>query len=151
MASARTIYEEAAIVENGHFDEQSDAVTPAAAFSPAQARVTGYEERGQRIVVNVETSGPALLVVNQTYFTAWRANNGNLATVPVNIDRLGVIVPGGRTGVILTFGRNRFAVAAAWIVSTLALLLIAGAELVQKLHGRTGEVERAGDDDRAAR
>jgi hypothetical protein len=115
------------------------------AFKPAAAEVVKYDEQGQTIAIDVNASGPALLVVNQTYFAAWDATASGrvLETLPANIDRLGVLVPAGRHTVVLRFGRQRFAIAAAWVLSALALF----APLVEKLHRRTGEVERPGDDD----
>jgi hypothetical protein len=113
-------------------------------FLSASSRITGYRERGQRIEIDVEARGPALLLVNQSYFRAWvaRLDGGELETLPVDVDRLGVIVPrGGR--ILLTFGRHRTITAVTWILS---LLLLAGTALVEKLDRGAGEVERAADE-----
>jgi len=110
------------------------------------ARVTRYSERGQRITIDVASPQPALLFVNQTYFSAWdaRANGRHLETLPVDVDRLGVIVPAGTSRIELRFGRHHIAVASAWIASS--LLLIASL-LVQIRDGRAREVQRSGDED----
>jgi len=139
------IYAEVRALENPRFDEQTSAV--AAAPAPeGQGRVIRYSERGQAIEIDVIAAKPALLVVNQTYFNAWQARSGgrDLRTVPVNIDRLGVIVPVGQSRITLRFGKWRTAVAAGWLLSIAALT---GALLVEKLDRRASEVERAADED----
>jgi len=99
------------------------AVAPRAFTSAAGARVTRVTRMGQTISIDVSTAGPALLAVDQSYFRAWSARMGNrdLETTPVNLDRLGVIVPSSGT-VTLTFGRHRMLVRIAWILSTILLL-----------------------------
>jgi hypothetical protein len=148
MIRARNIYEEAGIVESPVFNEQTDVVVPMEPFASAAARVSSYSENGQTIEVSVESAGRALLIVNQTFFAAWKATSpsGELVTIPVNVDRLGIIVPPGQTVVTLQFGRQRAAVAVAWAASSLALLFIAGAYAVEKFNGRAGKVQRPGDD-----
>lgn len=114
-------------------------------FTSAPARVIGYAQRGQRVEIDVETGGPALLLVNQSYFAAWvaRLDGEELRTLPVNLDRLGVLVPkSGR--IVLTFGRRQTAVVVAWIVSALLMLAL----VVKERDGGTGEVERAADEER---
>lgn len=137
VVAARSIDEAVARFERG------EEVAPSA-FVSAPARVVAYRERGQCIEIDVETAGPALLLVNQSYFRAWNARSGDaeLETIPVDIDRLGVIVPkSGR--IVLTFGRHRALVAVTWLLS---LLLLAGTALVEKRDRRAGEVERAADE-----
>ena len=148
---ARDIYEEASIVESPTFDEQTTAVTSAAA-PVAAARVIAYREEGQTITIEVEASGPALLGVNQTWFSAWRAtaDGEELKTLPVNVDRLGVIVPAGRSEVVLRFGRQRFAVIVAWLLSSLMMLAVVFANRIEKADRRSGEIQRPGDDNRPA-
>jgi hypothetical protein len=118
-------------------------------FVSAPARVLRYGEHGQRIEIEVETRGAALLMVNQSYFSAWvaRLDGQELRTVPVNVDRLGVLVP--RSGaLVLTFGRHRVAVVLAWLVSSLLLLAALFAKRVEVLDGRAGEIERPADEHR---
>jgi hypothetical protein len=144
---ARDIFEEASIMESPAFNEQTTAVTPLA-MPVAPGRVLSYGQEGQTIRIEVEAAGPALLFVNQTWFGAWRATaqGEDLKTTPVDIDRLGVIVPAGRSTVLLRFGRNRFAVIVAWLLSSALLVAVAFAKRIEKGDGRAGEIERPGDD-----
>ena len=139
-AAANSVDQAVALFERGQ------EVAPRAIQS-APARVVAYREHGQTIEIDVETRGPAFLLVNQSFFHAWVARMGQreLETMPVDVDRLGVVVPSsGR--VALTFGRNRLAVSAT---AALSLLLLAALPLIEKRDRRAGEVERPGDDDRA--
>ena len=68
--------------------------------------------------------------------------------LPVNLDRLGVIVPGSGT-VTLRFGRHRTIVVVAWVLSSLLIVALLVAMRIEKLDGSAGEIERPGDDDRA--
>ena len=142
-------------LESPAFDEQTTAVAPSGlgAFRSAPAAITRYLEDGQTIRIGVRAAGPALLMVNQTFFEAWVARSGNVAleTLPLNVDRLGVIVPRGEHDVQLTFGRRRTAVVIAWIASLLLLLGSALRGVIQKFDRRAGEVERATDEHRAVR
>jgi len=101
------------------------AVAPQAFTSAAGARVTHVARDGQTISIAVSTSGPALLAVDQSYFRAWSATmvGRELETTPLNLDRLGVIVPATGT-ITLTFGRHRTPIRIAWLVSTLLLLAL---------------------------
>ena len=137
------------LIERG-FDIEQAAVVPAAVGvvrSSPDARVVRYEERAQEIDVAVR--GHGVLMVNQTYFSVWRAvsDGRDLRTFPINVDRLGVLLPGGETTVNLRFGRRRAFVAATWVLSTLAVAAAALALFVEKLHRRSREVERPGDQD----
>jgi hypothetical protein len=139
---ARSVNEAVAIFERGN------DVAPMP-FTSAAARIVRYSERGQRIELDVETRGPALLLVNQSFFTAWvaRLDGIELRTLPINVDRLGVLVPRSGT-LVLTFGRHRTAVAAAWIASILLLALLLVPKRIEILDGRAGKVERTTDEDR---
>ncbi len=132
------------VAEARAFENNSAVVAPAPVIT-SPGRVTSYRERGQTIEIDVETAGPALLLVNQTYFGGWiaRSPTEQLNTMPVDIDRLGIAVPKGATRVTIRFGRHRLAVAAAWIFSS-ALLLIALA--VEYFDRRPRQIERAGDE-----
>jgi hypothetical protein len=125
------------------------AVAPHAFLSAPGARVTHAARNGQTITIDVASSGPALLAVDQSFFRAWSARMGDreLETAPVNLDRLGVLVPGSGT-VTLRFGRHRTAAAVAWVFSSLFVIALLFALRIEKLDGRAGEVERSGDDDR---
>jgi len=101
------------------------AVAPRAFASAAGARITRVAREGQTISIDVTTAGPALLAVDQSYFRAWSATMADreLATTPINLDRLGVIVPVSGT-VTLRFGHHHAAVAAAWLISSLVMLAL---------------------------
>ena len=119
------------------------------AHTSAPAKVHRYAEHGQRIDVLVEARGPAVLLVNQSYFANWRATMDGepLEVFPVNVDRLGVLIP--RSGNLeLTFGRRHAAVAVAWLASLLLLGVALVPQRVEELDGGAGEVERAADEDR---
>ena len=137
---ARGLYAEAASFEN------NSAVIASAGAITSPGRVTSYRERGQTIEIEVTAEGPALLLVNQTYFRGWvaRSDREELSTMPLDIDRLGVAVPPGTTRVTLRFGRHRLAVAAAWLLSSALLLLAFGVEYFDR---RPRQVERSGDED----
>jgi hypothetical protein len=131
------------------------------ALDTSPASVLSYRERGQTIEIAVEAERPALLVVNQTYFRGWiaRSERGELRTIPVNIDRLGIIVPPHTSHVTLRFGRYRRAVAASWLLSTALLFFAVLGSLravgplsllaVEELDGRSGQIEGAGHEDAA--
>jgi hypothetical protein len=145
VISSRDVYEEASIVGAPWFDERTTAVA-AKAMEVAPARLLRYRERPQSIEIEAVAGGPALLVVNQTYFRSWVVRSGMTAlpTIPVDIDRLGVIVPPGRHRLVLRFGRFRGAVAAAWALSIAALALAAFIEI---RNGLAGQVERPAHED----
>jgi hypothetical protein len=150
VVGIHSVNEEVALVESGRFDEHAAAMAPAnlADFvSPPSARVTRYAEDVQDITVSVSTPAPALLLINQSFFRAWSAQSDGreLTTVPLNIDRLGVVVPAGDHVVTLRFGRHRAAVVTGWIASTLLLLAGLFALLVEVRDRRAGEIERAAD------
>jgi hypothetical protein len=126
------------------------AVAPRAFTSAPNARVARSAREGQTIVIAVVSTGPALLAVDESYFRAWSASmeNRELDTTPVNLDRLGVLIPHGGT-ITLRFGRHRGAVAAAWVLSSMLLVALLFAMRIEKADSRAGEVERTGDQDRA--
>jgi hypothetical protein len=142
---AQTVNDAVNFIESGAFDEQTTVIVPqpyASLTSPTGARVTRYRQLSDRIEIDVTSPGRALLLVNQSYFRAWDA--GNLPTLPANLDRLGVIIPAGTRTITLRFGRHRTAVVAAWVVSSLLLVVLAGVQLLDR---SSGQIERAGDED----
>jgi len=148
--------EEVRAIESGRFDPHHAALAPARyakVSSPASARIARYEERLQDIRLSVTTPAPALMFVNQSFFRAWSARAGDreLTTLPLDIDRLGVIVPAGSHEVILRFGRHRAAVIVAWIVSSIVIVVGLLALRVEIVDRRPREIERAADKDRALR
>lgn len=143
--AAPSITDAVNLIESG-----APAVAPHAFRSAPGAHVTRVARDGQTIAIDIVSSGPALIAVDQSCFRAWSARMGDreLDTAPVNLDRLGVLVPGSGT-VILRFGRNRTAVAVAWVLSSLLVLVLLVAMRIEKLDRRAGEIERSGDDDRS--
>ena len=144
IAVAPDIYRQAGAIESATFDSRT---TVAPRSVPVSAGTASATRRGQTIDVDVHANGPALLVVNQTYFRAWSARAGEreLETLPVNVDRLGVVVPEGTSRVTLRFGRRRPLVALAWALSLATLL---GALAVEKRDRRAGKIEGPADEDR---
>ncbi len=142
--AAPTITDAVNLIESG-----ASAVAPHAFRSAPGARVTRVARDGQTITIDVASSGPALIAVDQSWFRAWSARMGDreLETAPVNLDRLGVLLPGSGT-VTLRFGRHRTAVVVAWVFSSLLVIALLLALRIEKLDRRAGEVERSGDDDR---
>lgn len=136
-------------VEDPNFDEHQQAVAPSA-FVSAPGRVTSYRESGQTVRIGLEISGPVLLFVNQSFFDSWvgTAAGRELDTMPLDIDRLGVVVPAGVAEVELRFGRYRAVVDAAWIASLLLAAFLIVRQFVEERDRRAGEIERAGDQDR---
>jgi len=102
-------------------ESTGDHVAPSAFDSAPNAQVLSYARKGQTIVI--DAVGPALLSLNQSYFTAW--DSGSYRTVPVDLDRLGVIVPAGTHHIELRFGRHRTMIIAAWVLSWLTLIAAA--------------------------
>lgn len=142
---AASLHHAVRLVESSGFDPRVAAVAPVA-FTSAPARVTRYVEDGQTFLIDVEAQGEALVLINQTFYAAWvpTMNGQELPAMPLNIDRLGVVVPGsGR--VVLRFGRYRAAVTAA---AALSFLLVFAALAIEVRQRRAGEVERPRHDDR---
>jgi hypothetical protein len=133
------------LIESG-----APAVAPHAFASAPGARVTRVLREGQQITIDISSNGPSLLAVDQSYFRAWsaRMDDRELDTLPVNLDRLGVIVPASGT-VTLRFGRHHTLVVVAWVLSSLLLAALLVAMRIEKVDRRSSEVERAGDDNRA--
>jgi hypothetical protein len=152
-APARNLIEAVRTMESPRFDERIFAVAPMsiAGFRSSAGRVESYVEDGQTIRIDVNAAGPVLIMVNQSFFENWVARSGDieLETVPLNVDRLGVIVAGGRHEVSIAFGRRRIAVIAGWIVSAVLLLGSAFPSFVEKLDRRSSEIKRTADEDGA--
>jgi len=148
--AARDLAETIRDVEDPRFDEHQMAVAPDAlrGFASAAGRVVSYREIGQTVRIDLQASGPVLLFVNQSFFDSWVATGGDreLDTFPLDIDRLGIVVPAGVGTVTLRFGRYRTAVVLSWLLSS---ALIAAFAFVEIRNRRSREVQRSGDEDRA--
>jgi hypothetical protein len=138
------------MIESASFDEHLSAVGPQRlndARSPPSAGVVSVTEHPQALEIRVATPAPAILLVNETYFRGWIADG--LDTFPLDLDRLGILVPAGERTITLRFGRHRLAVAGAWFLSSLLLLGSLFALRIEVLNRGAGEVERAADEDRS--
>jgi hypothetical protein len=146
MIVPRTIAGGVPAFEAPAFDPHVAAIASRPFVSPAGARVTAVREQPQSLEIDVTTPAPALLFVNETYFRAWvaRANGRELETMPLDLDRLGVLVPAGTHTVTLAFGRHHALVVVAWLVSLLTIVA------VEVLDRRTRKVQRAAHEDRLA-
>ena len=146
-----SVNEAVRLLEHTPFDVRLAAVAPVGLdgfVSDPRARVMSYRELADGIEIGVDTPGDALLLVNQSYFKAWEVG-GHMRTVPLDIDRLGVVVRGGTKNLTLHFGRHRTAVLAAWVISSALLLAALLALRIEKGNRGAGEVQRAPDEDRA--
>jgi hypothetical protein len=148
---ARTIPDAVNTIEGPAFDPRAMAIAPARLDgfqSSPSAHITRVAGSGDTIEIDV--AGPAIVLVNESYFRAWVVHIGDhrIDTFPVDLDRLGIIAPAGTSKMVLRFGRHRTLVVAAWVISNALLLVLL---LFQKLDRRAGEVERSGHDDRSLR
>lgn len=122
-----SVQQAVAAIESPSFDETRRAVGPGGRSLPAgNITVKNVSLSGQTIVIDLAAPEDGLLLINQSYFAAWSASGrGNtLGTVPLNLDRLGVIVPTGTERIVLQFGKRHLLVGMSWALST-ALLLAA--------------------------
>lgn len=135
--AARSVDEAVHLIESGE-----EHIAPVELLSSPAARLR------PSTLDSVNVTGPAIVAVNRSYFRAWvaRAGGRELETFPIDLDRLGIIIPAGEQEVTLTFGRYRGLVVAGWVLSSLLIVALLLALRVKVLDGRPGEVERAGDD-----
>lgn len=131
------------ILSPGH-DPEVEAVlaegSPEVALAghPVQGSVDWVERGPNRLVLDVETDGPALLVVADNWFPAWRATvNGDEAPVLRAYHTLRAVpVPEGRSQVVMTY-RSATLARSAWI-SALVLLGLAATATWSAVRGRLG-------------
>ncbi|HYM61864.1 MAG TPA: hypothetical protein VEZ11_13340 [Thermoanaerobaculia bacterium] len=135
--AARTVQQAVQIIESPAFDEAT-VVAPARVASLPPLALSSFGASWSRpgsltIKLDPAPAAPGLLFVNETYFSAWdaRANGRSLDIVPLNLDRLGIVVPAGTTRIDLTFGRHRVLVAVAWAISMLLLVMVVGLLVLQ--------------------
>jgi hypothetical protein len=139
--AAPSITDAVNLIESG-----APTVAPRAFTSVPGARVSRVAREGQTVAIEVFAPGTALVAVDQSYFRAWSARMGDheLETMPINLDRLGVIVPGSGT-VTLRFGRYRTAVLVAWVISSLLFVALLVAMRIEKLGNSDENVGRTGE------
>ena len=92
------------------------------ARSPGAARIVDYE--AERVVVETDSQGPALLVLTDSWFPGWKAEVDGTEADVHRVDYVirGVSVPAGSHRVEFTYAPASWR--AGWIVSGLALLVI---------------------------
>jgi hypothetical protein len=102
--------------------EQIPAQAPDGAIG-GRATIAQFEP--ERIVLDVDSPSPAVLVVAEAWFPGWGANiNGRPAECfPANAWMRAVLVPAGRSQVVLAYRSTYFALGAAVSLATLILLL----------------------------
>lgn len=144
-----SVNEAVRLIETQTFDERTNAIATRRydGFTSSGGSVE-YERRGQTIHIAISASAPALLFINQSFFTAWDARDQQgraLATTPLDLDRLGVLIPQGTTEVTLRFGRHHVAVALSWLLSSIVLVVT---PLVEVRDRRRGQEQRSSDENR---
>ncbi len=94
------------------------------------------ERTPDRLVLDVESSGPAILVVSENWFPAWRARVDGEETPVLRADHTlrAVSVPQGRHRV--EFRYEALLLRAGFGLSLLCLLLVAGAAMVEPIQAR---------------
>jgi hypothetical protein len=129
----QSVQEAVRIIESSDFDPGSTALVPGTggAVPRGQAAVSDVRILPQSITFTSRATSPALVVVNQTYFSEWKAvaDGNSLRILPANLDRLGVIVPAGQRVVTVSFGRRRATVAVCAFASGALLLAALGAAI----------------------
>ena len=127
---AHSVQEAVRTIESPSFRPGLDAVIPGPGRRFGAGRVTSLKRSDGRINLTVVCDREALLRLGESYWSAWTAvavpatgesSAVTLRTLPVDLDRLGVIVPSGSWRVSITFGRHHQLVAAAWFLSTALL------------------------------
>lgn len=136
---ARDSREAVRIMKDPRFNPYAFAVAPRRLHGFRSARVSHlrYREHGRTIFIDVAADGPVLLLVNQP-FSDWSAP---FDTFPVDLDRLGVLVPANTKSITLHRRRP--------VAGLVSVVLLLGALAIEERDRSTSEVERAGDDDRA--
>lgn len=116
------------LIETPTYDPSIEMIAPrTTVLSPEIApprRLELADWNSQGFVLETESDRAFPVVLNQTFFSAWRAESGGeeLETFPADLDRLGILVPAGRHRVRVGFSRQRGVIGSALALS-LALLL----------------------------
>jgi hypothetical protein len=114
------------------------AITSFAAPAVSHGNVTRYAEEQNSATIDVESSGPALLVMTVTRHKYWQAwiDGKHAELLPVNIAYQGVLVPAGKHRVTMRY-RNPLVV---WggVITLFALLALATTLIRPRPRLRTG-------------
>jgi hypothetical protein len=107
-------------------DDGAVALEAAAAPPLAPGRVLGAERRAERVVVDAEAAGPALLVVQDAWWPGWRAeiDGAPAELLPADVLVRAVPFPAGRHRLVLTYDPPE--VAAGLAISGAGLLALLG-------------------------
>lgn len=135
LIPARTVADAVAAIEAPQFRPGAHAVVPpaAVAIGTGPVRLSDVTILPGRMRLQTSAATEAIVVTDQTYFTSWQARTASgtpLSTIPVNIDRLGIIVPQGDHVIEIAFGKYPRLIAGAWLLSW-SLLIAAAALLTQ--------------------
>lgn len=145
LAGVDSLQQAVQLIESPQFDEHQQVIAPATLVSQAGSVATIAAARATpgHIELDATCGGNCVVLINETWFRAWTAtaNGQRLATVPLNVDRLGVILPRGRSHVVVEFGNRKRLVTAAWIVSSLLLLLALAMSLRKVPHSTFAPAE----------
>jgi hypothetical protein len=125
-------------IESPGHDVLSTAVIPS--YVPETDQDPGatarlLDRRSQNLRFAMRASSATVVVVNKTWFSAWRASSGgeHLLTFPTDIDRMGILVPAGDREVSLTFGRRRHLTGGSWLISIGLLLSSLGISIWSRI------------------
>ncbi|MGA7617545.1 MAG: hypothetical protein WBX15_20460 [Thermoanaerobaculia bacterium] len=146
LVPARSVQDVIRTVESKEFDPLRTAVVPGwvvGKSGPGPTRIGAARIEGQSIVADVTSRTPAVVLVNQTYFSHWRATAGgrSLSIFPADLDRIGIIVPAGLHRVELRFGQRNRWIEVARVLSSL-LLIVALALAVIRVRKETASPAR---------
>lgn len=124
VESVPSIGEAVRRLEDPQFDPARRSLGPPGFDREGAIAVRSFQRIPDGWRIETETPAAAALLVNESYFGAWRAEDQQgreLGIFPMNLDRLGVAVPAGTTEVTVRFGRRREWIASAWVLSSILL------------------------------
>jgi hypothetical protein len=126
------VHEAVARLRAGQDREHATLLAPIAGWQssppaarPARAEIVAFAP--ERIVIDVDSARPGLLVVAEAWYPGWRAtvNGRGAACLQANGWMRGVAVPAGRSEVVLSFRSRYLPLGAAISLGSLALCLAA--------------------------
>jgi hypothetical protein len=106
---------------------------PAAPLASGTAVVSAFAP--ERVTVDVDAAGPALLVLGEAWYPGWQArvDGGRVEAVPVNAWMRAAPVPAGRHQVVFNF-RSRLLAAGALVSALTALLAVICLRAPRRVH-----------------
>jgi hypothetical protein len=143
MHEVRDVGDAVRLIETTPFDPAHEALVPrsSARVGDPHAAISRLQLHDDAITFQSSAAQPTLLIVNQSFFPAWRASSeaGALTLFPANLDRIGMMVPAGSHTIELRFGHRRSLIRLAWIASTLLLLAAVALGLRDATHSVSAE------------